>query len=123
MSRSGLRDRLRGGRGKCAHPEVRCGICVCRAWPLEDWADRNPRNKPQLEALPDGRLIATDPVHSRLLLLSNDGRVTARLDTALDVPLFSPNGVAFDRERGFVYVTDGLAGHIRRFPFTDFALR
>jgi sugar lactone lactonase YvrE len=31
--------------------------------------------------------------------------------------------VAFDTEGAFVYVTDGLAGHIRRFPFTDFALR
>jgi DNA-binding beta-propeller fold protein YncE len=93
------------------------------AWPLEDWADRNPRNQPELEALPDGRLIVTDPAHSRLLLVSKDGRVTARLDTVVDVPLFSPNGVAFDEERGFVYVTDGLAGHIRRFPFTDFALR
>jgi DNA-binding beta-propeller fold protein YncE len=93
------------------------------AWPLEDWADRNPRSKPQLEALPDGRLIATDPVHGRLLLISKDGQVTARLDTVVDVPLFSPNGVAFDEERGFVYLTDGLAGHIRRFPFTDFALR
>ena len=92
-------------------------------WPIEDWADRNPRNKPQLEVLPDGRIIATDPAHNRLLLLSKDGRVTARLDTALDVPLFSPNGVTFDQERRFVYVTDGLAGHIRRFPFTDFALR
>lgn len=93
------------------------------AWPIEDWADRNPRNKPQIEALPDGRVIATDPVHNRVLLINKDGRVTARLDTAVDVPLFSPNGVAFDEERGFVYVTDGLAGHIRRFPFTDFALR
>jgi sugar lactone lactonase YvrE len=68
-------------------------------------------------------VIATDPVHSRVLLVNKDGRVTARLDTAVDVPLFSPNGVAFDEERGFVYVTDGLAGHLRRFPFTDFALR
>ena len=93
------------------------------AWSIEDWADRNARNKPQLEALPDGRVIATDPAHGRLLLMSSDGRVTARLDTAVDAALFSPNGVVFDAERGFVYVTDGLAGHIRRFPFTDFALR
>jgi uncharacterized protein (TIGR03663 family) len=92
------------------------------AWPLEDWADRAPRNKPQLEALPNGRLIATDPAHSQLLLISALGQVAARLDTAVDVPLFSPNGIAYDSEREFVYVTDGLAGHIRRFPYTDFAL-
>jgi DNA-binding beta-propeller fold protein YncE len=93
------------------------------AWPIEDWAERLPRNKPQIEALPDGRLVATDAPHGRLLLIGSDGRVTARLDTVADVPLFSPEGVAFDAERRFVYVTDGLAGHVRRFPFTDFALR
>jgi len=93
------------------------------AWPVEDWADRLPRNKPQIEALPDGRLIATDSPHTRLLLIGRDGRVSARLDTVAGVPLFSPEGLAFDAERGFVYVTDGLAGHVRRFPFTDFALR
>jgi sugar lactone lactonase YvrE len=96
---------------------------VTGIWPIEDWADLNPRTKPLLEVLPDGRLIATDPAHSRLLLLNQDGRVTVRLETALDIPLFSPNGVSFDANRRFVYVTDGLAGHIRRFPFTDFALR
>ena len=93
------------------------------AWPIEDWAERLPRNKPQIEALPDGRLIATDAPHGRLLLIGSDGRVTARLDTVADVPLFSPEGVAFDAERRFVYATDGLTGHVRRFPFTDFALR
>ena len=92
-------------------------------WPIEDWSERSLRNKPRIEALPDGRLIATDAPHARLLLISGGGHVTARLDKAVDVPLFSPEGVAFDAEHGFVYVTDGLAGDIRRFPFTDFALR
>ena len=93
------------------------------AWPIEDWSERSQRNKPRIEVLPDGRLIATDAPHARLLLVSGGGHVTARLDMVVDVPLFSPEGVAFDAEHGFVYVTDGLAGHIRRFPFTDFALR
>ena len=92
-------------------------------WPIEDWSERSLRNKPRIEALPDGRLIATDAPHARLLLISGGGHVTARLDKAVDMPLFSPEGVAFDAEHGFVYVTDGLAGDIRRFPFTDFALR
>jgi len=93
------------------------------AWPIEDWSERSLRNKPRIEALPDGRLIATDAPHARLLLIGKDGHVTARLDKAVDVPLFSPEGVTFDAQHGFVYVTDGLAGHIRRFPFTDFALK
>jgi uncharacterized protein (TIGR03663 family) len=99
------------------------GFRFVAAWAVEDWADKNPRNKPQIEALPDGRVIATDPAHGRLLLFSNVGTVSARIDTALDVPLFSPGGVAYDAAGGYVYVTDGLAGHIRRFPLTDFALR
>ena len=93
------------------------------AWPIEDWSERSLRNKPRIEALPDGRLIGTDAPHARLLLISGGGHVTARLEKVVDVPLFSPEGVAFDAKQGFVYVTDGLAGHIRRFPFTDFALR
>ena len=99
------------------------GFRFVASWAVEDWADRHPRNKPQIEALPDGRVIATDPAHGRLLLFSNVGTVSARVDTALDVPLFSPGGVAFDAAGGYVYVTDELAGHIRRFPLTDFALR
>jgi sugar lactone lactonase YvrE len=93
------------------------------AWAIKDWEDRNPANKPQVEALPDGRVIATDPAHGQVLLLSSDGRIAARINTAIDVAFFSPNGVTFDPNGRFVYVTDGLAGHIRRFPFTDFALR
>jgi predicted membrane-bound mannosyltransferase/DNA-binding beta-propeller fold protein YncE len=93
------------------------------AWPIADWEERSLRNNPRIEALPDGRVIATDASHARLLLIGKDGRVTARLDTVVDAPLFSPEGVVFDAERGFVYMTDGLAGHIRRFPFTDFARR
>jgi sugar lactone lactonase YvrE len=99
------------------------GFTFRTAWPLEEWADRLPANQPQIEALPDGRLIATDPAHSRILLINTSGQVTATLDNVLDLPLFSPNGVAFDPEARFMYITDGRAGHVRRFPFTDFALR
>jgi DNA-binding beta-propeller fold protein YncE len=99
------------------------GFTFRAAWPLEEWADRLPANQPQIEALPDGRLIATDPAHSRVLLINTSGQVTATLDNVLEMPLFSPNGVAFDPETRFVYITDGRAGHVRRFPFTDFALR
>jgi predicted membrane-bound mannosyltransferase/DNA-binding beta-propeller fold protein YncE len=93
------------------------------AWPIADWEERSLRNNPRIDVLPDGRVIATDASHARLLLVSKEGRVTARLDTVVDAPLFSPEGLVFDAERGYVYMTDGLAGHIRRFPFTDFALR
>jgi DNA-binding beta-propeller fold protein YncE len=90
---------------------------------INEWTDRDGRNKPYLSVLPDGRLLATDAPHGRLLLIDAAGAVQARLDTVAGVPLFLPVGVAFDAEHGFVYVTDALAGHIRRFPLTDFALR
>ncbi len=96
---------------------------LAAVWPVESWADRSPLNKPQLELLPDGRLMATDGPHGRIMLIDREGLVVAQLDTVAEVPLFFPAGIAFDAERGYVYVTDGLAGHVRRFPFTDFALR
>ncbi len=99
------------------------GFAFVAAYPVEGWSDRDGRNKPHLEALPDGRLIATDGPHGRLLLIDQEGKLQAHLDTMAEVPLFFPGGIAYDGARGFVYVTDGLAGHVRRFPFTDFALR
>jgi len=93
------------------------------AYQVENWSDRDLRNKPHLEALPDGRVIATDGTHGRVLLIGQDGGALAHLDTVAEAPLFFPAGVAYDDERGFVYVTDGPAGHVRRFPLSDFALR
>lgn len=92
-------------------------------YPIEEWASRSPLNKPHLEALPDGRLLATDAVSGELLLIGADGAVEARLGTVADVPLFFPAGVAYDAGRGFVWVSDSAASHVRRFPLSDFALR
>lgn len=92
-------------------------------YPVKEWSDLDPRNKPYLAALPDGRLLATDGPHGRVLLIGKDGTVQSRLDSVAEVPLFFPAGVAFDAAHGFVYVTDGSAGNVRRFPLTDFALR
>jgi uncharacterized protein (TIGR03663 family) len=92
-------------------------------YPIEEWASRSPLNKPHLDDLPDGRLLATDAVNGRLLLIGTDGAVQARLSTVATIPLFFPAGVAFDAERGFVWVSDSAASHIRRFPLSDFALR
>ena len=92
-------------------------------FPVGAWVDRDRRNKPHVEVLPDGRLLATTGPQERILLIDQTGRTTADLDTVADVPLFFPGGIAYDAKRAFVYVTDGLAGHVRRFPFSDFALR
>lgn len=90
---------------------------------VEEWADRDPRNKPYLAALPDGRLLATAGPRGRVLLLGSDGQVQAAIDRVGELPFFFPAGVAYEAERGFVYVTDGVAGFVARFPLTDFALR
>jgi uncharacterized protein (TIGR03663 family) len=92
-------------------------------FPIPSWEDRDPRNKPYLEVLPDGRILATDAPHGRILLIRPDGIVEDHIDTVAEVPLYSPSGVAFDPERGFVYVSDEAAANVRRFPLTDFALR
>lgn len=92
-------------------------------FPVPQWADRDARNKPYLAALPDGRLLATDGPHGRVLLIGQDGRVQAEVGRVGELPLFFPAGVAYDAGSGYVYVTDGVAGFVARFPLTDFALR
>ncbi|MBI2912648.1 MAG: TIGR03663 family protein [Chloroflexi bacterium] len=93
------------------------------AYPIEQWADLDPRNKPYLAALPDGRLLASDGPHGRILLINQEGTVTDSLSAILGDPLSFPGSVAFDPASGFVYVADAAAGEVRRFPLTDFALR
>jgi len=101
------------------------------AYPIEQWKDLDPRNKPYLAALPDGRLLASDGPHGRILLIDQEGRVTASLHAVLGHALSFPASVAFDPasgpsaslRTGFVYVADAGTGEVRRFPLTDFALR
>jgi hypothetical protein len=81
--------------------------------------------------LPDGRLLASDGPHGRILLIDQEGRVTDSLSAVLGDPLSFPASVAFDPasgpsaslRTGFVYVADAAAGEVRRFPLSDFALR
>lgn len=93
------------------------------AYPIEEWQDVDPTNKPDLAALGDGRFLASDPAHGRLLLLDSDGRVAATLAAVSGTELAFPRGVAYDASRGFVFASEGRANQVRRFPLSDFALR
>ncbi len=83
----------------------------------------DPVNKPDLAALPDGRILASDPAHGRILLLGKDGRVAAVLTSVREEALAFPRGVAYDAEGEFVFAAEGTADRVRRFPLSDFALR
>ncbi len=87
------------------------------------WRDLAPSNKPDLAALPDGRFLASDPAHGRVLLLSADGRVTASVSAIDGTALAFPRGLAYDADSNFVFVSEGTAGRLRRFPLSDFAFR
>jgi len=93
------------------------------AYPIEEWKDLDPTNKPDLAALPDGRILASDPAHGRILLLDDAGQVLFALSSVRGTPLVFPRGIAYDAERQFVFVSEGPANHVRRFPFSDFAFR
>ena len=90
---------------------------------VEEWEDRAPANKPNLAVLPDGRLLISDPAHGRVLLMGTDGRVAASLEAVAGEGLGAPRGLAYDEASGFVFVSEGTAGRVRRFPLSDFALR
>ncbi len=93
------------------------------AYPIDAWSDLDPRNKPDLAALPDGRILASDPVHGRILLLDEAGSVIASLSSVSGEALAFPRGIAYDADGGFVITSEGAAGRVRRFPLSDFALR
>ena len=93
------------------------------AYPIDEWKDLDPRNKPDLAVLPDGRILASDPVHGRILLLDQAGSVIASLSSVSGEALAFPRGIAYDADGGFVFASEGAAGRVRRFPLSDFALR
>ncbi|MCH7523138.1 MAG: SMP-30/gluconolactonase/LRE family protein, partial [Chloroflexi bacterium] len=93
------------------------------AYPIDEWKDLDPANKPYLAALPDGRILASDPVHGRILLLDQAGSVIASLSSVSGEALAFPRGIAYDADGGFVITSEGAAGRVRRFPLSDFALR
>jgi uncharacterized protein (TIGR03663 family) len=93
------------------------------AYPIEEWADLDPANKPDLAALPDGRILASDPAHGRILLLDEDGQVVVALNSVRGTPLAFPHGLAYDAARRLVFVSEGTANQVRRFPLSDFAFR
>jgi DNA-binding beta-propeller fold protein YncE len=93
------------------------------AYAVKEWEDLDPANKPDLAALPDGRILASDPAHGRILLMDDAAQVIAALDSVGGTPLALPRGVAYDAERQFVFVSEGAANQVRRFPLSDFAFR
>ncbi|TET98316.1 MAG: hypothetical protein E3J29_03780, partial [Dehalococcoidia bacterium] len=93
------------------------------AYPIQEWEDLDPLNKPDLAALPDGRILASDPAHGRILLLDNAGQVVVALSSVGGTPLAFPHGIGYDAARQFVFVSEGTANHVRRFPLSDFAFR
>jgi sugar lactone lactonase YvrE len=93
------------------------------AYPVQEWEDLDPSNKPDLAALPDGRILASDPAHGRILLLDSAGQVVAALSSVGATPLAFPRGIAYDPARQFVFASEGTANQVRRFPLSDFAFR
>ena len=93
------------------------------AYPIAEWQDLDPTNKPDMAALPDGRLLASDPAHGRVLLLDEDGTVVATLTSVGEVAFAFPRGIAYEPEGRFVFVAEATANRVRRFPLSDFAFR
>jgi uncharacterized protein (TIGR03663 family) len=93
------------------------------AYEIDEWKDLDPVNKPDLAALPDGRILASDPAHGRILLLSEEGEVTAALSSVSGQALAFPRGIASDAAGDFLIVSEGTANRMRKFPLSDFAFR
>jgi uncharacterized protein (TIGR03663 family) len=93
------------------------------AYPIEEWEDLAPTNKPDLAVLPDGRILASDPAHGRILLLDAAGQVIDAVTSVGGTHLAYPHGIAYDASRQAVFVSEGTADQVRRFPLSDFAIR
>jgi uncharacterized protein (TIGR03663 family) len=98
-------------------------LAAIAVYPVAEWKDLDPANKPDLVVLPDGRLLAGDPSHGRILLIEGDGEAIASLAIVGRAALAFPRGLAYDESGGWVFVSEGTADRVRRFPLSDFALR
>jgi DNA-binding beta-propeller fold protein YncE len=102
---------------------LRSDLTPLSEYAVEEWQDLDPNNKPDLAALPGGRVLASDPPQGRVLLIDGDGAVIAALDSVRGQPLAFPRGLAYQGEGDFVVVSESLLRQVRRFPLSDFALR
>lgn len=93
------------------------------SFPVDAWVNLDPANKPYLAVLPDGRMLTTDSTTNSILLLDAEGRLVTSLPAVRGTPLLVPRGVAFQPAGSFIFLAEGAAGHVRRFPLSDFALR
>lgn len=90
-------------------------------WSIDGWLGDSTENKPYLAVDSQGRVYATDPENSRVLIFNSDGQYLARFGqpgSETDA-LGLPNGIAIDDEDN-VFVADARNNRILRFPASNF---
>jgi hypothetical protein len=85
---------------------------------VPSWGSNAVTNRAYIALLPDGRLLATDPEHGKILVFAADG--TAAGSYALPATANTtarPVGITTDGTN--VYVSDGAGSVVRKIPLTD----
>ena len=78
------------------------------------WGSRGVTDRAYIVALPDGRVLATDPANARIIVLAATGEEVA--SWSLPSPIGSrPVGITVNA-LGDVYISDGLTSQITRLP-------
>ncbi len=91
-----------------------------RAWPVAGWQSQSTANKPYLALDSAGRLYASDPEVSRMLVFDPQGEILAVLvgQDGQGERLQWPTGLLLDDEDN-LWVSDGASGRLMRFPALD----
>jgi streptogramin lyase len=84
---------------------------------VDSWGSQGITDRAYIVALPDGRVLATDPANGRIVVFDPSGEEEAAWRLPSDTGMTRPVGITVDAE-GQVYVADGLTSQVVRLPLT-----
>ncbi|MDE3096005.1 MAG: TIGR03663 family protein [Chloroflexota bacterium] len=86
--------------------------------PVSAWGSNAVTNRPYLALLPDGRLLATDPEHGKVLIFAADGKPAGEYSVPGEGNVAArPVGIAADGTS--VLVSDGASSVVRKIPLAE----
>ncbi len=96
-------------------------LVLKRSITVDAWGSQATSDRPYMALLPDGRILATDPEHAKILVFAADGTQTSAYDVPKNAsaPFSRPVGLASDGTS--VFVSDSGGNVVRKIPLAEVA--
>ena len=83
---------------------------------VDSWGSPGITDRAYIVAMPDGRILATDPANGRIFVLDPQGKEERSWRLPAAVVSSRPIGIAFDATSQQVYISDSLANSVVKVP-------